>query len=240
MPQGVPSPRKCPPTPRLGRRTGARESSARIRVPRCGGSAIVLIELPVTVGCISAADLCLLAPPPLSPPDGGPSHCSGGQCNEGNRSCAHALAVCPERRFRQRLLGVRHARYIQKRYRARISINLNPLAWADAPGGNAGPKDGGDVVLAGYDGAVTQRPADIGDYRGGHGEKRRPCRGGDACHQHLSRLHLAEVLRARENAGRGCDLATAGCNTIDRVASLLLGCRRHKTLEELEPGSPGE
>jgi hypothetical protein len=53
------------------------------------------IELPVTVGCISSVDLCLLAPSALSPPDGGRYHCSCGQCKEGNRSCAHALAVCP-------------------------------------------------------------------------------------------------------------------------------------------------
>ncbi len=92
------------------------------------GRASVLIELPVTVGCISSVDPCLLAPPPLSQPNGGRYHCTGGQCKEGNRSCAQALAMCPEDRFRQRLLGVRPARSIQKRYRASIAINLNTLA----------------------------------------------------------------------------------------------------------------
>ena len=92
------------------------------------GRASVLIELPVSVGCISSVDPCLLAPPPLSPPNGGCYHCSCGQCKEGNRSCAQALAMCPEHRFRQRLPGVRPARSIQKRYRASISINLNTLA----------------------------------------------------------------------------------------------------------------
>lgn len=81
------------------------------------------------VACyLTSVDLCLLAPPPLSTPNGGRYHCSGSECKEGNRSCAHAQAVCPEHGFRQRLLGVRRARSIQKRYRARISIDLNTLA----------------------------------------------------------------------------------------------------------------
>jgi hypothetical protein len=77
---------------------------------------------------ITSVDLCLLAPPPLSPPSGSRHHCSGGQGKEGNRSCAHAQAVCPEYGFWQRLFDVCRARSIQKRYGARISINLNTLA----------------------------------------------------------------------------------------------------------------
>ena len=77
---------------------------------------------------ITSVDLCLLAPPPFSPPSGGRYHCSGGQGKEGNRSCAPAQAVCPDYGFRQRLFGVCRARSIQKRYGARISINLNTLA----------------------------------------------------------------------------------------------------------------
>ena len=44
---------------------------------------------------LTSVDLRLLAPPPLFPPNGGRYYCSGSECQEGNRFCAHALVVCP-------------------------------------------------------------------------------------------------------------------------------------------------
>ena len=62
----------------------------------------------------------------------------------------------------------------------------------------------------------------------GHGEERRPGRGGDGGNQDLAGLHLAEVLRAVQHAGRAGDLPGTGASPSDRVAVLAFCTRADK------------
>src|SRR5215204_4908760 len=126
---------------------------------------------------------------------------------------------------------------LQARDGARIPVNADVLSAPDAAGRYGGPEHGRDAVLSRHDRAMAQGSADVRDHRRGHREERRPSRRGDGRHEHLPRVHLAEVLRAAQHARRGRDLARAGGNAPDGVAGLLLRYRRHPPSEELDPGA---
>ena len=76
------------------------------------------------------------------------------------------------------------------------AVHGDDLSALDAAGGDARAHHSRDAILAGDDAAVAERPADVGDDGGCHGEERRPGGGGGASDEYVAGAHLVEVFGA--------------------------------------------
>src|SRR5205807_732626 len=88
--------------------------------------------------------------------------------------------------------------------------------------GNACAEYRRNVILAGYDGTVTQRPAHIGDHPCGQREERRPGRSCDPCYQDITPSHLAEFKRASNYPRRARHPTRGGPDSLDHFTCWLV------------------
>src|SRR6266568_9593306 len=93
-----------------------------------------------------------------------------------------------------------------------IPIDSDMLPAVQALGCHACAKNGGNVILAGHDGAVAERASDIGNDACGKGEEWRPGGRCDPGDQDIAWPHLLELVGTMNDSRQPADTTCTGTN----------------------------